>query len=62
MAEPLFQGKSPREEFEEFNDEVYKAVNEVARRYDLAVVSGGAKHNIGSGQLSYTLKIERIER
>ena len=62
MAEPLFQGKTPKEEFEEFNNEVYKAVSEVAKRYDLVVVSGGAKHNIGSGQLSYNLKIEPIQR
>ena len=62
MAEPLFQGKTPREEFDEFLSEVHSAVGEVAKRYDLTVVSGGAKHSIGSEQLTYTLKIERIQR
>ena len=62
MSEPLFRGKTAAEELEAFVSEANSAVNEVAKRYDLGVVGGGAKHNIGSAQLSYTLKIERIQR
>ena len=60
MAEPLFPGKTSKEEFDDFVSAINIAVNEVARDYDLHVVSGEAKHNIGSRQLSYTLKIEKI--
>lgn len=37
MAEPLFPGKTSKEEFDDFVSAINIAVNEVARDYDLHV-------------------------